>query len=131
MSAPTVPHDKGGWLQTYSGVAFWPLNPNPADIRAFGGPILYLTAQSVILFGILLWYDSGALRGTVGNASAVTNAFAYTWAPTPGRTDRGARGPAVPPGSQTFNTVITKLQAGKQIFSNTISAALVPVCRAM
>jgi 4-hydroxy-2-oxoheptanedioate aldolase len=30
-------------------------------------------------------------------------------------------GPAVAPGSQTFNTVITKLQAGKQVFSNTIT----------
>lgn len=29
-------------------------------------------------------------------------------------------GPPVPAGSQTFNTVITKLQEGKQIFSNTI-----------
>jgi 4-hydroxy-2-oxoheptanedioate aldolase len=32
-----------------------------------------------------------------------------------------AKGPVVPPGSLTFNTVITKLKAGKQIFSNTIS----------
>jgi 4-hydroxy-2-oxoheptanedioate aldolase len=39
----------------------------------------------------------------------------------PGRTQSGAKGPAIPPGSQTFNTVITKLQAGKQIFSNTIT----------
>src|SRR5688572_26972086 len=33
-----------------------------------------------------------------------------------------ARGtvPAIKAGSQTFNTVITKLKAGKQIFSNTI-----------
>jgi 4-hydroxy-2-oxoheptanedioate aldolase len=29
--------------------------------------------------------------------------------------------PSAAPGSQTFNTVITKLQAGKQIFSNTIT----------
>jgi 4-hydroxy-2-oxoheptanedioate aldolase len=42
-------------------------------------------------------------------------------APAPGRSQSGASGPEVPPGSQTFNTVITKLQAGKQIFSNTIS----------
>jgi 4-hydroxy-2-oxoheptanedioate aldolase len=39
----------------------------------------------------------------------------------PGQGQGTARGPAVLPGSQTFNTVITKLQAGKQIFSNTIS----------
>jgi 4-hydroxy-2-oxoheptanedioate aldolase len=30
------------------------------------------------------------------------------------------QGPAVAPGSQTFNTVITKLKAGKQVFSNTL-----------
>jgi 4-hydroxy-2-oxoheptanedioate aldolase len=34
---------------------------------------------------------------------------------------RGQQGPAVVPGSQTFNTVITKLKAGKQVFSNTIT----------
>ena len=34
---------------------------------------------------------------------------------------RGPLGPAVAPGSQTFNTVITKLKAGKQVFSNTIT----------
>ena len=28
--------------------------------------------------------------------------------------------PAVAPGTQTFNTVITKLKAGKQVFSNTV-----------
>jgi 2-keto-3-deoxy-L-rhamnonate aldolase RhmA len=32
-----------------------------------------------------------------------------------------APAPAAMPGSQTFNTVITKLKAGKQIFSNTIT----------
>ncbi len=42
-------------------------------------------------------------------------------AAAPGRGQGGARGPAVPPGSQNFNTVITKLKAGKQVFSNTIS----------
>ncbi|KAK6084308.1 ABC transporter [Seiridium cupressi] len=34
--------------------------PNPAAIAFYGGPILYLILQSLILFGILLWYDSGA-----------------------------------------------------------------------
>lgn len=33
---------------------------NPAAITFYGGPILYLILQSVLLFGILLWYDSGA-----------------------------------------------------------------------
>lgn len=32
----------------------------------------------------------------------------------------GGRGPVIPAGSVTFNTVITKLKEGKQIFSNTI-----------
>ncbi len=42
-------------------------------------------------------------------------------AAAPGRGPGGASGPAVAPGAQTFNTVITKLQAGKQVFSNTIT----------
>ena len=41
-------------------------------------------------------------------------------AAAPGRGQSSPTGPAVAPGSQTFNTVITKLQAGKQVFSNTI-----------
>ncbi|KAI0133616.1 ABC transporter [Xylariales sp. AK1849] len=36
------------------------LAPNPAAITVYGGPILYLVLQSLMLFGILLWYDSGA-----------------------------------------------------------------------
>lgn len=32
------------------------------DIRAFGGPILYLSVQSVLLFLFLLWWDSGNYR---------------------------------------------------------------------
>ncbi|KAI9897273.1 hypothetical protein N3K66_008295 [Trichothecium roseum] len=32
---------------------------NPADINAYGGPILYLAVQSVLYFCILLYYDSG------------------------------------------------------------------------
>jgi len=38
-----------------------------------------------------------------------------------GRGGAGGRGPAGPAGSVTFNTVLTKLKAGKQVFSNTIS----------
>jgi 2-keto-3-deoxy-L-rhamnonate aldolase RhmA len=34
---------------------------------------------------------------------------------------KGKGGPAVKAGSQTFNTVITKLKEGKQVFSNTIT----------
>src|SRR5262249_10896216 len=34
---------------------------------------------------------------------------------------KGQKGPPVQPGSLTFNTVITKLMEGKQIFSNTVT----------
>ncbi|KAK5095484.1 hypothetical protein LTS08_008126 [Lithohypha guttulata] len=37
------------------------LATNPGDITLYGGPILYLILQSFILFGILLWWDSGSL----------------------------------------------------------------------
>ncbi|KAL8711465.1 MAG: hypothetical protein Q9220_004123 [cf. Caloplaca sp. 1 TL-2023] len=33
----------------------------PGDITLYGGPILYCIMQSVVLFGILLWYDSGSI----------------------------------------------------------------------
>ena len=36
------------------------LTPNPGGITYYGGPILYLIIQTVFLFGVLLWYDSGA-----------------------------------------------------------------------
>lgn len=32
------------------------------DIRAYGGPILYLTLQCIVLLGFLIWYDSGRFR---------------------------------------------------------------------
>lgn len=31
----------------------------PGEITLYGGPILYLLLQSLILFGVLLWYDNG------------------------------------------------------------------------
>ena len=31
----------------------------PGEISLYGGPILYLTLQALILFGVLLWWDSG------------------------------------------------------------------------
>jgi 4-hydroxy-2-oxoheptanedioate aldolase len=40
--------------------------------------------------------------------------------PVQGKPPREQKDPVAPPGSLTFNTVITKLKAGKQIFSNTI-----------
>lgn len=33
----------------------------PGDIRLYGGPILYLIGQSIFLFGVLLWWDSGSI----------------------------------------------------------------------
>ncbi|KAL8772809.1 MAG: hypothetical protein Q9209_002154 [Squamulea sp. 1 TL-2023] len=33
----------------------------PGDITLYGGPILYCIVQSFLLFGILLWHDSGSL----------------------------------------------------------------------
>ncbi|KAI0421583.1 hypothetical protein F5X98DRAFT_328761 [Xylaria grammica] len=38
------------------------LRSNPGSILAYGGPILYLILQCIFLFGVLLWYDSGAGR---------------------------------------------------------------------
>lgn len=34
---------------------------NPGGILQYGGPILYLIVQVLVLFGILLWYDSGSV----------------------------------------------------------------------
>ncbi|KAJ6782347.1 hypothetical protein PWT90_08102 [Aphanocladium album] len=36
------------------------LSPNPQNILYYGGPILYLAVQSVILFLMLLWLDGGS-----------------------------------------------------------------------
>jgi ATP-binding cassette, subfamily A (ABC1), member 3 len=36
------------------------LRSDPGSILAYGGPILYLIVQSVLLFAFLLWHDSGA-----------------------------------------------------------------------
>ncbi|KAI1337066.1 hypothetical protein F5Y15DRAFT_170215 [Xylariaceae sp. FL0016] len=38
------------------------IRSNPSDILAYGGPILYLVIQCLILFAVLLWHDSGAGR---------------------------------------------------------------------
>ena len=37
----------------------------PGGIRLYGGPIVYLLGQSVFLFGILLWWDSGSIWARV------------------------------------------------------------------
>ncbi|KAI9718918.1 MAG: hypothetical protein M1812_003802 [Candelaria pacifica] len=33
----------------------------PGEMTLYGGPILYLVLQSLVLFGILLWFDSGSI----------------------------------------------------------------------
>ncbi|KAL8638656.1 MAG: hypothetical protein Q9228_004211 [Teloschistes exilis] len=33
----------------------------PGEIKLYGGPILYFILQSIVLFGILLWHDSGSI----------------------------------------------------------------------
>lgn len=33
----------------------------PGSITLYGGPILYLIMQSIVLFGVLLWWDSGSI----------------------------------------------------------------------
>ena len=37
------------------------LAANPGGILQYGGPILYLILQILLLFGILLWYESGSV----------------------------------------------------------------------
>lgn len=39
--------------------------PNPGGILQYGGPILYLVLQSVFLFGLLLWLDSGDVGASI------------------------------------------------------------------
>lgn len=34
----------------------------PGEMTMFGGPITYLIVQSILLFGMLLWWDSGRFR---------------------------------------------------------------------
>ncbi|KAK2591676.1 hypothetical protein QQS21_010636 [Conoideocrella luteorostrata] len=37
------------------------LSTKPGALTAYGGPILYLVIQCIILFGLLLWFDSGSV----------------------------------------------------------------------
>lgn len=41
------------------------------DILAFGGPILYLVLQSVVLFGFLVWWDSGNFHSAAHKTKSV------------------------------------------------------------
>lgn len=43
------------------------------DIRAYGGPILYLTVQCLLLYGFLIWYESGRFRLNLGWSSWLKN----------------------------------------------------------
>lgn len=43
------------------------LAPYPGEITVYGGPILYLTLQTLFLFGVLLWWDSGSLYRRLRN----------------------------------------------------------------
>lgn len=66
-----------------------------------------------------------ALGSAIAAQAAAAAQPAASPANAPGAPQRpagppGARGPVIPAGSVTFNTVITKLNEGKQIFSNTI-----------
>ncbi|WYZ35651.1 hypothetical protein EsH8_X_000298 [Colletotrichum jinshuiense] len=41
------------------------LASNPGGVLQYGGPILYLILQSIALFGILLWADSGSVGSSI------------------------------------------------------------------
>ncbi|EEP78972.1 conserved hypothetical protein [Uncinocarpus reesii 1704] len=41
----------------------------PGEITLYGGPILYLILQSIFLFGLLIWWDSGPLFRRLGNTA--------------------------------------------------------------
>ncbi|KFA77674.1 hypothetical protein S40288_02710 [Stachybotrys chartarum IBT 40288] len=45
------------------------LQPNPGAMTAYGGPILYLALQTVLLFSLLVWCDSGASNYATGKAT--------------------------------------------------------------
>lgn len=41
------------------------LSANPSGIKQYGGPILYLVLQCLILFGLLLWFDGGNVGSSI------------------------------------------------------------------
>lgn len=41
------------------------LSSNPGGILAYGGPILYLILQCIILFALLVWFDTGSAGSSV------------------------------------------------------------------
>ncbi|RGP77504.1 ABC transporter [Fusarium longipes] len=41
------------------------LTTNPSGILYYGGPILYLILQSILLFGLLIWFDAGSAGASI------------------------------------------------------------------
>jgi len=88
-----------------------------ADLRSLSEkvfPALLLRVAVIIAASL-----AGAFSKLEAQPSSAPPAQAQPPAtPPPGR---GPQPPLPAPGSQTFNTVITKLKAGKQVFSNTVT----------
>jgi len=61
------------------------LAPNPGGMLQYGGPILYLILQSIFLFGLLLWLDSG-------NVGSLFKRLFSKRSPVPPRTEDEAAG---------------------------------------
>ncbi len=82
--------------------------------RTMGKQLLGLAAATVVV--------PPALE-QISSAQQTLPATTQPSAPPTNPRGRGgaARGPAAAPGSVTFNTVLTKLKSGKQVFSNTIT----------
>jgi 2-keto-3-deoxy-L-rhamnonate aldolase RhmA len=91
--------------------------PLKTALRKFGAPVAGLALLTA--WSVALAQTPTAPAPTEAKAPAAT-AAADAPAAAPARGGRGRGGPPVKAGSQTFNTVITKLKEGKQIFSNTI-----------
>ena len=80
--------------------------------------------RSVVTKFHVVWV--AAISVTLGVATSIASAqqaaqqAAQSQAAVP-KKERTQKAPAPAPGSLTFNTVITKLKAGKQVFSNTVT----------
>lgn len=79
--------------------------------------LLVGTAGVVALTSAMAAQTAAAAQAPPSPASA---APAPVTTPRPAGPPGAGRGPVIPAGSVTFNTVITKLKEGRQIFSNTI-----------
>lgn len=94
-----------------------PVNP---PVRPDGVRFVNRTISAKPIVSLLAFILAATLVGALSSAGAQPPAAQPTAGPSKakGKTDQP---PAPAPGTQTFNTVITKLKAGKQVFSNTIS----------